>query len=69
MLSNNVKQRIPFLLAVILFLYTFKPSMFFKPNGKPRSYGFGTDEEGYKRTVYTFQFVVFITAVLITVLK
>jgi hypothetical protein len=31
----------------------FKPSLFFKPNGKPRQYGVGYDEESYKKTMFT----------------
>jgi hypothetical protein len=45
-----------------------KPTLFFKPNGKPRQYGIGVDDEGYKKTLYTFQFAILILAVMLTLL-
>lgn len=54
------KQRIPILIVIISILYFCKPMLLFKPNGKPRQYGIGYDDEGYKKTLYTFQFVIFI---------
>uniref|UniRef100_A0A6C0H717 Uncharacterized protein n=1 Tax=viral metagenome TaxID=1070528 RepID=A0A6C0H717_9ZZZZ len=66
-LSEQSQRRIPYLLGIIVILYTVKPSIVFKPNGKPRVYGVGYDEEGYKKTLYTFQFVVIIIVLLIMV--
>jgi hypothetical protein len=64
-LSDKVKKQIPYLLGIIIFLYIVKPFMFFKPNGTPRTYGIGYDEEGYKKTLYTFQFVIIIIVCLL----
>ena len=66
-LSEQSQRRIPYLLGIIVILYTVKPSIIFKPNGKPRVYGVGYDEEGYKKTLYTFQFVVIIIVLLLMV--
>ena len=64
-LSEKVTRQIPYLLGVIIILYITKPNILFKPNGKPRIYGIGHDEEGYKKTLYTFQFLIIIIAILI----
>lgn len=64
-MSSNIKRQIPFLIGGILIMYITKPSLFFKLNGKPRLYGFGYDEEGYKKTLYTFQFIILIMALII----
>jgi len=66
-LSDQAQRRIPYLLGIIVVLYTIKPTILFKPNGKPRVYGVGFDEEGYKKTLYTFQFVVIIVVLLLMV--
>lgn len=59
-------QKIIYMLGIIFILFTFKPTLFFKPNGKPRLYGFGTDHEGYKKTLYTIHFCIIILAILIS---
>lgn len=64
-LSEQAQRRIPYLLGIIVILYLIKPSLMFKPNGKPRVYGVGFDEEGYKKTLYTFQFAVIIIVLLL----
>lgn len=64
-LSNKVKMIIPYLLGIILVLYLIKPNIFFKPNGKARVYGVGYDEEGYKKTLYTFQFTIIIIVLIL----
>lgn len=64
-LSNKVKLVIPYLIGVILILYLVKPNIFFKPNGKTRIYGVGYDEEGYKKTLYTFQFAIIIIVLIL----
>lgn len=64
-LSNKVKMIIPYLLGIILILYLIKPNIFFKPNGKTRVYGVGFDEEGYKKTLYTFQFAIIIIVLIL----
>lgn len=64
-ISNEVIQKIPYLLGVIIILYIIKPNIFFKPNGKSRVYGIGHDDEGYKKTLYTFQFIIIILALFV----
>lgn len=63
--SQDTQRRIPYLLGIIILLYMLKPSILFKPNGKPRSYGVGYDEEGYKKTLYTFQFSIIIIIIVL----
>lgn len=63
-LSDSAKIQIPYLFGIIIFIYIFKPSVFFKPNGKIRLYGLGYDDEGYKKTLYTFQFSIIILVLL-----
>jgi hypothetical protein len=64
-LSEKVKMLIPYLIGIILIIYILKPTMFFKPNGKTRLYGLGYDEEGYKKTLYTFQFCIIIIVLIL----
>ena len=64
-LSEKVVRQIPYLLGAIIILYIIKPNILFKPNGKPRVYGIGKDDEGYKKTLYTFQFSIIILALII----
>lgn len=64
-LSDKVKLIIPYLLSIIIILFIIKPNIFFKPNGKIRLYGIGYDDEGYKKTLYTFQFAIIIIIVLL----
>ena len=65
---NFNTQKIFYIILFILALYITKLPIFFKPNGKPREYGIGTDFEGYSKTLYTFQFVIIIFAVFLTAL-
>ncbi len=58
--------RIFYMIAIVILLYIVKPSILFKPNGKPRTYGIGYDEEGYKNTLYTFHFTILVVAILLT---
>ena len=67
MFSKTVRKQIPLLILFILAIYMIKPSLIFKPNGKPREYGFGYDNEGYKKTLFTFLFVVMIASILIMI--
>jgi hypothetical protein len=64
-LSEKVIRQIPYLLGAIIILYIIKPNILFKPNGKPRVYGIGHDTEGYKKTLYTFQFATIILVILV----
>lgn len=64
-LSDKVLRQIPYLLGIIIMIYIIKPNILFKPNGKPRFYGIGYDDDGYKKTLYTFQFVILIITLFI----
>lgn len=68
LLSETVQKQIVYVVLIIISLYIMKPTVIFKPNGKPRLYGFGYDDEGYKRTLYTFQFIILILVLLISIL-
>jgi hypothetical protein len=65
MLSDKVKRILPYLLGTILIFYMVKPSISFKPNGQLRSYGFGYDSDGYKKTLYTMHNIIILLAVLL----
>jgi hypothetical protein len=62
----TLQTQIVYVIGAILLLYILKPILLFKPNGKPRLYGLGYDEEGYKKTLYTFQFVIIIIVLVVT---
>lgn len=64
-LSEEIQKKIIYLFCIIIITYIVKPSILFKPNGKPRVYGIGYDYEGYKKTLYTFQFAIIIFALLV----
>ena len=64
--GGELKKQMLYLIALIAGLYIYKPLIMFKPNGKPRQYGIGYDEEGYKKTFYTFQFSIIISCIFIT---
>jgi hypothetical protein len=64
-LSGEIQKKIIYLFCTIIIIYIIKPSILFKPNGKPRVYGIGYDYEGYKKTLYTFQFLIIILALLV----
>lgn len=66
-LTSQTKNRVPYLIGAIIIIYIMKPSMLFKPNGKPRLYGIGYDDEGYKRTLYTMQFAIIVIVALLCV--
>ena len=64
-ISKQTINKIPYLLGMIIMIYILKPSILFKPNGKPRVYGIGYDEEGYKKTLYSMQFAIIILVVIL----
>ena len=64
-ISINTQRSIPYLIGVIVLVYLIKPSLFFKSNNQLREYGIGIDNDGYKRTLYTFQFFIIITAIIL----
>lgn len=64
-LSNKVYNIIPYLFSIILLIYVTKPNIAFKPNGQLRNFGFGFDEDSYKKTLYTMQnIIIFLTVIL-----
>ena len=64
-LSDKVKRILPYLMGGIVILYLTKPSISFKPNGQLRTYGFGYDADGYKRTLYTMQNLIILLAIIL----
>lgn len=67
LVSATLQRQIVYLISIVVLLFITKPPIVFKPNGKPRLYGFGYDDEGYKKTLYTFQFIILIIALLVSV--
>lgn len=64
-ISDSTKKKIPYIIGFVIVIYSIKPLFFFKLNGKPRQYGIGVDEEGYNKTLYTFQFLIILFAILL----
>jgi hypothetical protein len=64
-LTSNLKHTILIFVAVILFIYFLKPRFIYKPNGLPRTYGFGYDDDGYKKTVYSLNTTVLFIAIIL----
>lgn len=64
-LNTKTQTALPLVIFFILFIYTIKPNMLFKPNGKLREFGLFYDNEGYKKTLYNFQFILIIFVILI----
>lgn len=62
-ISDKVKKTLPYLVGLIILLYMYKPSLLFKPNGQLREYGFGFDKDGYKKTLYTMQNIIFVITI------
>lgn len=67
LVSATLQRQIIYLISIVVLIFITKPPIIFKPNGKPRLYGFGHDDEGYKKTLYTFQFIILIIALLVSV--
>lgn len=67
-ISQKTRLRIPYLIGIIIAIYLLKPKLIFKDNGKARIFGVGYDDEGYKKTLYTFEFVIFLAIALLFVL-
>lgn len=63
--DDSSTRRLPYLIGIIAVLYMLRPTLLFKPNGKPRLYGIGYDDEGYKKTLYTFQFSIIIIVIFL----
>jgi hypothetical protein len=67
-ISKSVKNKIPYVFGIIIIIYIVKPNIIFKPNGKLRDYGIGYDSEGYKKTLYSFHFVILIVVLFVYLL-
>lgn len=67
-MNSKTIQHVIYIAILVLALWTFKPFLLFKPNGKPRLYGVGYDEEGYKKTLFTVHVVVIVFVVLLSVM-
>jgi hypothetical protein len=65
-ISNSVQNKIPYLFGIIIIIYIVKPNILFKPNGKLRDYGLGYDHEGYKKTLYSFHFIILIIVLMLS---
>lgn len=63
-LSKRVVSFLPIVLLIAALLYFFKPELVFKSNGKMRESGFGTDSEGYKKTLFTFQWILIVSCII-----
>lgn len=68
-ISQQLFNKLPYLILLILLIYITKPNIIFKPNGKLRDYGIGYDEEGYKKTLYTLHFIIVITVILLSTIE
>ena len=68
LLNEKIKMIGSLLIIFIVFIYTIKPNILFKPNNKLREYGVGYDNEGYKKTLYNLQLII-VMIVLIFYLK
>jgi hypothetical protein len=66
--SEEFKEKVLLVIFSILAYYLLKPSITFKPSGRPREYGFGIDSEGYKKTVYTMQNIIILIVILLWIL-
>jgi|APCry1669192647_1035423.scaffolds.fasta_scaffold13083_1 preprotein translocase subunit YajC len=60
LLNEKIKMIAPLLIIFIVFVYTVKPNILFKPNNKLREYGIGYDNEGYKKSLYNLQLIIVI---------
>lgn len=63
-LSKRVVSFLPIVLLIAALLYFFKPELIFKSNGKMRESGFGMDSEGYKKTLFTFQWILIVSCIV-----
>ena len=57
------------IIFIIILLYSYKPHLLFKPNGKIRQYGFGYDSDGYKKTLFNLQFIIIILVLLVFLIQ
>jgi hypothetical protein len=65
-MNSKLLRKLAFLALLIVFVFQIQPAFLFKPNGKPREYGFGMDSEGYKKTVLNLHFFILCSSVVVT---
>lgn len=53
----------------VIFLFTIKPNLIFKPNGQPRIFGLGFDTDGYKKTLFNVQVIIVVFSICILQIK
>lgn len=63
--SQKFQKSTTYLIFSVIALFYLKPTITFKPNGKPREYGFGLDSENFKKTLFTVHFFVILFAFFI----
>ena len=68
MFTSQFQKKLLYTIGIILVIFLLKPSIFFKPNGLPRQYGIGYDFEGYKKTLFNFQFCIIIIVLFVYIL-
>ena len=64
LLSNKVYSIIPYLFITIIILYLVKPNIAFTPDGRLRNFGYGLDENNYKKTLFTMQMIIFFLSII-----
>jgi len=66
-MDTNIRTKMAYLVLIIITLFFMKPSISFKPNGQLREYGVGYDSQGYRKTFYTFQILIIVLTIILTV--
>lgn len=64
-MDSKILTKLAFLALLIVFTFQIQPTFLFKPNEKPREYGFGIDSEGYKKTILNLHFFIICASVII----
>lgn len=64
-MDSKILTKLAFLALLIIFVFQIQPAPLFKPNEKPREYGFGLDSEGYKKTILNLHFFIICASVII----
>ena len=64
-LQSDFQKKLMYIIGAIMLIYVLKPTLLFKPNGKSRVYGLGYDEEGHKKTLFNFQFIIIFIVLIV----
>lgn len=64
--SQVARANAMYLVGFILLLFVVKPTLLFKPDGKQRTFGVGTDDQGFKKTLYTIPVLIVVFVALVT---